>query len=260
MKILTFNCCAVPMLAPEVDARLTRMLDEIRRLDPDVVCLQELASAQQAQWLADHFAWRQSYFEKGRRDWTAGGLAVFSKIPFTATSFKPFSKQGPRLGYGMVFRMLGQGFMRLELGSPRTVLYHTHLIPDFAGRFTLTNYGKIQSAQAAELLEALRAERTASRALVVGCLNATPSSDILRKFAELRLGDILGGSEESSVVPEDRFPARLGGRRRLARLDYILDSAGAAQAWWVFDELHGFGDRRSTLSDHRGLLGQLGDA
>ena len=218
-----------------------RLLDEIRRIDPDVICLQELMSAAHAQWLHDHLGWKQSFWETGKRGWVAGGLAIFSKLPLTATSFRPFSRQAPLLGFGALSRLWGKGFMRIELGSPRTVLFHTDLIQDYgATRWTLTNYAKLQAAQAAEMTEAMRGERLAGRAIVAGCLNATPSSEVLRGLAQLRLADIMGGSEEPSTLPEDRLALRFGVRRRLARLDYILDS-------------------RSTLSYHRGLLGQMRD-
>ncbi|MBI4424757.1 MAG: endonuclease/exonuclease/phosphatase family protein [Elusimicrobia bacterium] len=260
MELLTFNCSALPLLTPDVDARLDLLARELRRLDPDLACLQELGlSAQVSRLAARLSAWPYGFWQPRWPGLVAGGLALFSKRPLRGASFHPYAEQCSWLGPGYLSRLAVKGWMRLDLGDPGPVVLHTHLMADYgASRRTWADYRGLQERQAAELASFAARDLAAGRRVVVaGDLNATPASEAFGRLTGLGLRDALGGSAEPSMVPESSFPRPWAIPRRLERLDYVLDSAPGARGFWTLDEVHAFGSRRMSLSDHRGLLAHL---
>lgn len=264
IRLLTFNCAAIPLLTPASGARLERLAAEVSRLEPDVVCLQELCLGSQARRLGRLLAAWPFRFLVPRAGLVAGGLAVFSKVPFREASFERFREQGPWLGYSCLARLSGKGFMRLVFDAPPLELFHTHLLADYsrcpgAG----APYGELQLKQLEQLLAALRGAGRERTMVLAGDLNFPPGSEPFRRLVEAGLEDPMEGVSEPSMVDEASFPTVPAVPRRMARLDYVLARSGSdplvlTGARYVLDARRERGPGRAfTLSDHRGVLAEF---
>ncbi|MBI4679513.1 MAG: endonuclease/exonuclease/phosphatase family protein [Elusimicrobia bacterium] len=267
LRILTFNCSAIPVLTPAVRPRLLRLTAEIRKLDPDLICLQEVGLESYARLLKERLRrWPFSFWERARRGGVVcGGLAVFSKKPFYEACFEPFSRQGPWLGYSLLARMSRKGIMRLKFRDPELELLHAHPVADYsATRRTWTRYAKLQERQVAQLIGRVRSSGHSGRLVVAGDLNFTPDSGSYAAMTDgLGLVDLMEGERRPSILSDREWGASFWIPRRRVRIDYLLVSRdlirrGKTRAGYVFDRVFRWSRTlESALSDHCGVLGEL---
>lgn len=262
MRILTYNCCALPVLTGDIGLRLSLAAEAIARLDPEMILLQEIfltghlaaVRAGLPEW--PHAAWGARAFAR-----VAGGLCLLSKRPIRRWGFERFAAQGPAWRFSALVRLSPKGFLWAELRNPATLVVHTHLVADY--RIGIEGRNPYPSAQAAQLGQiAAHIDGLAGPAAVIvaGDLNMRPDAPALRRFRdELRLSDAMEHSTSPSVIEEPyyRLPY-LGASNR--RFDYVLfrGPSGAATAEYVLGERPlSRNGREITLSDHLGVLAEL---
>lgn len=262
MRIITYNCCALPLLTGDIGRRLALAAEEISRLDPDLILLQELFLAGQLAAVRSGLArWPHSAWQPRSLARVAGGLYLLSKRPIRRWGFESFADQGPAWRFSALVRLSPKGFVWAELEDPATFLVHTHLVADY--RLGVGGRNPYPSAQAAQLGQiAARVAALAGPATVVvaGDLNMRPDEPALRRFLdELRLSDAMAHSTSASVIDEPyyRLPFIAAPNRRF---DYVLfrGPAGRVKAGYVLGgrPLSRNG-RKITLSDHLGVLAEL---
>lgn len=293
MRILTYNCCALPVLTGELKARLTRIGSEIASLDPDVVLLQEVFLPRHLRILRDGLArWRYAY--SGVRAWRTfgGGLAVFSKHPLAEPGFVRFRDQGQLLRYSLLARVSRKGFITAIVepeGAPPFRLVATHPIADYRvwrsgpaladarGAKTMREYlwkkgavirgdpyPVLQGRQMAQLTAYLTGLEPGLPLVVGGDFNLTPVSRLMRDFLRATgLCDCMGGSLAPSIMAERYYRLPYHGAPD-RRIDYILLRGGRSgrfvprEARYVLERPVPVGGSRSvTLSDHLGVLVEL---
>ena len=262
MRILTYNCCALPVLTGDIGRRLALAAEAIARLDPDMILLQEIfLTGQLAAVRAGlpgwpHAAWGARSF--GR---VAGGICLLSKRPIRRWGFERFAAQGPALRFSALVRLSPKGFLWAEFKDPAALVVHAHLLADYriglAGR---NPYPAAQAAQLEQIAAHLRPIDARAPLIVSGDLNMRPDAPALARFRdELGLSDAMGPEAAPSVISEPyyRLPFCEAPDRRF---DYVLfrGTEGRATAEYVLRErpLTRNG-REITLSDHLGVLVEL---
>lgn len=270
MRLLTFNCSALPLLTPRVSERMALITAGIRALDPDIACLQEVGLERHAASLATSLAgWPHAWWQRRPLGLIAGGLVLFAKRPFVRARFTAFREQGPWLGHSYLARLSRKGFMVVDWEEPALRLVHTHPLADYGASLRVrTDYAALQQRQYAQLIEELRRGLSAVGVgrpflALAGDLNIVPESPLYRNLvSELALTDLMAGSREPSMVAEECFKAFPGVPKRPARLDYILVSCDGGirdgRAFFAMDRPLEFADGgQGTLSDHRGVVGEF---
>ena len=270
MRVLTFNCCALPWLTRDIPARLRRLGREIVELDPDLILLQELFLARHLGIVREALKdWPHAFFGPRTLRRHAGGLAIFSRYPLMGAKYFQYREQGSWIRYSALAKFSGKGYMAAKLKLPRGAnckLVHTHMLADYR-RPTKTRAGRrdpytvFQHGQVEELRAFIGGMDREEPALLVGDFNLTPKSEMMRRFLKRTgLSDSMAGVRTPSIigrkyyqVPFNRAPGK--------RLDYVLHRGGggwkvAAGKWrYVFERPRKLDNsRRVTLSDHRGIL------
>jgi Endonuclease/Exonuclease/phosphatase family len=268
LRIVTYNCCAVPLLTGKVGERLRLAAHDISALAPSVVLFQEVYFERQHRTIER--ALGLPYGFRARRFGVAlkGGLSAFSRTPIAESRFVPFRDQGPRWGYAMPGRLCLRGFMYLRLGHPPLHVVNTHPIADFYHDvFELKNgeqspFPRYQASQLAQVAEFVRRLSADVPLVVCGDLNITPGSLIFRRFvADLHLRDAMAGSPCPSVMTGTFWGIRHA-EAPDKRLDYVLVRDGSSrpasvEARLALAESRMIGGTRATLSDHFAVVADL---
>jgi endonuclease/exonuclease/phosphatase family metal-dependent hydrolase len=235
-------------VAADPERRLRGIAAVLRRVNADVVCLQEVENRGVLEDLNDRLLGGLGYeavlFEGN--DGRGIDVAMLTRLPvLSATSYRHLRFPGPD---GLTrFR---RDLLRVELGPPLDAdVYLVHLKSKAGGG----------QADAVRLAEA----RTASailggelevnpdyRALVAGDFNDVADSPALRTFSVADLRDPLAGSDAYSYHPE----------RYRSRIDFMLLTRGLAaelddESARVVSSLPGV--RLETLSDHYPVVLEL---
>ena len=130
VKTLSFNFCGLPILNKK--KRLELSLNELGRLKPDIIFLQELLFPYDARKTAN-FLQRlglKSYYEKKNKIFNIGGLLIASKFAIEEAGFEPFYDKKPLLSvYTMAEKSITKGFLYLtvRIGQKKMSLITTHL-------------------------------------------------------------------------------------------------------------------------------------
>lgn len=293
MKILTYNCCAIPFFSGDIVARLRRIAKRVSTLDPDIFLLQELFLPRHVKELRPRLA-RWPHFFTAVKAWRTfgGGLAVFSKFPLDKTHFVRFRSQGPLLRYSLLARVSRKGYISTVVRPPGGKdfrLICTHLIADYriwrsgpAGsdghgaktwaeylwkRGALARgdpYPNLQGKQLDQLKAHIKRKPRDLPLILGGDLNMPPHSKLLRGFIrETGLSDTMERAVEPTVIGRKyyRLPFHDAPKKRL---DYVLCREGKRGSYrarrhrYVLTQPAKISElRHVTLSDHFGVLVDL---
>ncbi len=273
MRILTYNCCALPVFAGDIRARLKRIGLEVAALDPDLILLQEIFLPAHLKVLQARLkGWPHVFF--GKRSWRrhAGGLAIFSRYPLESPRFIKYREQGSWLRYSVLAKFSGKGYMSARLHGPSGAVFelvHTHLIADYrrpavAEGSRRDPYPKFQKGQIEELSRFVRGLDRSRPLLLAGDFNMPPHSKLLRALLKRSgLRDGMEGVLEPSILDRRyyRLPYRPAPDKRL---DYVFHRGGGKWTVDVRESRYVFkgavqleNSRRVELSDHHGVLTEL---
>lgn len=293
MRVFTYNCCGIPFFSKDIPHRIHLIANEIARLDPDLVLLQEVFLEGHVRILKKRLR-KWPHMFSAARAWRTlgGGLAVFSKAPLRDVRFVRFRSQGPIFRYSAFARVSRKGYVSALVeppGRPSFRVVTTHLIadyrcwrqgpagPDARGAKTLLEslwkrgalargdpYPGLQKSQIVAVGNYIGTLDRGTPLLVCGDFNMTPRSPLLRDFLrKTGLTDSMEGVLKPSVIKERyyRLPFHDAPNRRL---DYVLHRAGGGTGFsvrgarYVCDgKFRMKGKRRGALSDHLAVLVDL---
>lgn len=265
MRILTYNCCALPLLTGDIGRRLALAAEAISRLDPEMILLQEIFLTSQLAVFRSRLAgWPHAAWEPRSLSRVSGGLVLLSKRPIRRWGFVSFAVQGPAWRFSALVRLSPKGFLWAEFEDPVALVVHTHLVADYRiGLRGRNPYPSAQAEQLGQIAAYLAPLGGGAPVVVAGDLNMQPDAPALRLFLdELRLSDAMEHEAPPSVIDEPyyRLPFFAAPNRRF---DYVLfrGPAGRATAEYVLRERPLTRNGRGiTLSDHLGVLAELPQA
>lgn len=260
LKVLTLNCFGVPIFAPFTSKRLRLIADEIIRLDPDVVCLQEiflpwhkrLIKKKLAKHYPDYFLPVNGLLRTG------GGLAIFSKLPLAEKKYLPFSRSGYWTDLTWSDKIARKGLIEIKFDLPSPWrLFNVHLTSNYHESFDPRDLqAQLQRIQLDELAKSVNETAGTYPCLVAGDLNITPDSYLIKDFL------IDGKLEDLTVTCEcTKRSINIYNLHRLfknvihiRKEDYILGRNLARQnSRWQYV----INDSQRPLSDHFGIMAEI---
>jgi len=241
LRIVTWNVWGVPLITSHLDERMAGLPDALASLEADIVCLQELWTAEHAQSVSERLA-KRGFLHFRRLESPGGltGLFVASKLPLGAATFRPFSLGRMPHSFWhldwLVEKGVGDVTVTTPLGDVR--VQNTHL----QAQYRTDRYGAERLAQALEVVLGNRA-RANEPLVVAGDFNGE-GNELPRRV----LGDLGGLEDAAPSSTEDSVYARGGGG-----VSVRVVSARTALGDAVSLE-HG---AREPLSDHAALVVEL---
>lgn len=190
--------------------RLAVILDTLRALDPDVICLQEVLQNEglpnQADTIGDSLGYRRVFASvDGPEQLKRYGNAILARHPLTEASSK---KLEPLADYRVV------AHARAEVGERALEVYCTHLHHTSEGR-------GIRATQVRDLLGFIRDTRTpGAPILLAGDFNAPPDAPELRPLGEEFVDAYAATHPEQVGVLVTTLNPALGHTPR--RIDYLF--------------------------------------
>lgn len=256
MKILTFNCCGVPLDSLYLSKRMRLIAKQINKLNPDLVFLQEVflpwhkkVFVKILDGLPYHYLPRNGIFRTG------GGLCCFSRYPIIKKDFYAFSKSGYWSDLTKVDKLVRKGFVRLKIKGPRTFyVFNTHLTANYRADYSLANQQVfLQKLQLNQLARGINRIPSKIPCLVVGDFNMPASADLFSDFLKVANCKDLTISPRPSVRNDCYIlPAFLYATAHRKKVDYILFKGNRKTCRWKYV----FNDKEA-LSDHLGILADI---
>jgi endonuclease/exonuclease/phosphatase family metal-dependent hydrolase len=266
IRFTTLNAWALPEpFSRHLDGRLHAIGEELVRLAPDVVALQEV-------WTADA---RHRLIEAGRRagcvhvwhrDATLGGsgLLVLSRFPIAHARFTRFAVSGlpQRVQHADYYG--GKGFVQIQLRTPvaEVEVVTTHLQAAYGGPPSEDEYLGHRIAQIVEIAAGLASLHRP--VVLLGDFNFYDDrAEISILTGLLGVRDVaaeLGCEQETAIT---RSPYRMNERPPGSRPDYVFARGGASgrllarDVRRVFDAEFEVAGERATFSDHAGVWAEL---
>ena len=255
-SLLTFNCFGLWL--PNTRYRLLALAKELEQSPYQVVCLQEIQLHEYQRLLVRECASYPYSFHEPYLHCPKGGLLTLSRLPFTSTSFEPYTERGswytPMLLDRLFFK--GMAITRLTWNDIPLVMINTHLLANFAGDWERRGmYAQVEERQLRQLAETVQAQAMDSIVIVVGDFNIPRGSGLYRDFLlHSDLTDLLAGDSRPTL----RIPFEATSRFSLS-IDYVLVRIPDRYPVKIdcdlcFSEKYLIGhQRRGYLSDHLGI-------
>lgn len=217
-SLLTLNCFGLWL--PDTERRLLALAKELKQSLYQVVCLQEIQLHKYQRLLVKEsdypYSFHEPYFHCPK-----GGLLTLSRLPFTSTSFEPYTERGswytPMLLDRLFFK--GMSITGFTWNDLPVVIVNTHLLANFAGDWERRGmYAQVEEKQLRHLAETVRAQPDDSIVIVVGDFNIPRGSGLYQDFlVHSGLTDLLAGDSRPTL----RMPFK-GASRFSLSIDYIL--------------------------------------
>lgn len=161
LKILTWNCQGLP--ASHREERFPLLAKKIEALSPDVAFLQEVIFSGDEKYF--HLeGYHRAFLPRGPVMY--GGLMTLCRRPLQGMRFTPFQRQGAWHNLQVTDRLLGKGYLEVEVPGWGLRLLNTHLVSTYRER--VFREDENQAAQLEQLLA--RAERM-DRVVIGGDFN-----------------------------------------------------------------------------------------
>jgi endonuclease/exonuclease/phosphatase family metal-dependent hydrolase len=208
---LTMNCFGVP--APSTLRRLRTLATELRQLDADVVCLQEVQAHPYRRLLTRLCADVYPYHaHEPFVHAPTGGLLTLSRHPVTQSRFILYRERGLWYTPALADWILHKGVLLTHLqyeGVPIVVL-NTHLTANYSGDWSPQNrFAKQEWEQLQQLADLVNTQPSASLVWVVGDFNIPRGSWLADQFLQRSgLIDPLAGDLRPTFRPWKGLPAR----------------------------------------------------
>ena len=218
-SLLTLNTFGVPFYIS--GRRIARLVNELNRLAPTVICLQEI---QQNAYIpiVQHGLGEYPHLAFERKGLAPkGGLLTASRSMPDHYKFFPFPNRGRWLGVGFSDWALYKGVLavELEVEGRRVIVLNTHLHANYAGSWLPKNgFARIQHDQVQFLTEMVHAQPEDSLVVVCGDFNF-PRKTFLYEELILQSGliDPLADDLRPTYRPFPLVPSRWA-----ISLDFVL--------------------------------------
>jgi endonuclease/exonuclease/phosphatase family metal-dependent hydrolase len=264
LVVASLNIHGVPFSRVPATVRAARIGDVASRLDPDVLCVQEVHTYPVLRALA---ASVPSLPYPGHVPGAArpsGGLVTFTREPAGRVTFAPLP--GPGGQPDRLRRLLNaerrKALLVTELAGGAGTVINLHLSPNRDGDWSPGNrYEAVHRAQLAAVAGQAAGEgaRHDGPLIVTGDFNVAKDSELFTGFArQSGLADAFAGQLPATFRGRPGRPGRC--------IDHLLyrpgrDGLSAVAAGLAFAEPESFaGGQRGFLSDHQGLLVTLGNS
>ena len=233
-----------------LDRRLTIIASEIRQLDPDIVCLQEVpwrpGLGTAAHYLARETGLNHLYLRANGNRWAIlfeEGEAILSRYPLRDPGFVELA---PRAGF-FEHRVALRATAETPWGAVQVFVTHlTHSDPE-------TNQGQI-----AALKSYVEGSAAGGRAIVAGDFNATEDSPQIRELGWIDTYRIAHPGDQGPTCCVDDLTAGPDEYLKM-RIDYVFET-GDSEELRVVDSRRVFAEPYGTraawlwASDHGGVL------
>ncbi|XWX04936.1 endonuclease/exonuclease/phosphatase family protein [Aggregatilineales bacterium SYSU G02658] len=226
LSIYTLNTW-FPPYSQHRAARARAISQEILRLTPDVVCLQELFLSEPRQIvtsaLAAAYPYRR-YFESG---WIGSGLFIASRLPVVYSAFERYRLGGKPedIKHGDYYAGKGISMIRVRLNDADIDIYNTHTHAQYEpaddNEYAFFNLSNLW--QAARFVKRVSGD---NRRVLVGDLNSRPDQlgyRLLRQIVPLQDAFTALHPDQSGYTFRASNPYATGPNQRL---DYVLHSSG----------------------------------
>jgi len=261
LTIVTLNCYGIPF-SPNRKGRFNLIAQEIERLNPDVVMLQEVWFKRDRRILEKLLLPKGWVFlPKNFSHHGPGGLLLITRgLSLNDYQFFKFKDQGPIKIPSVIDRLAGKGFqfVSLQKGNGQFSLINSHLLCRYRGGIQITKSHFRQLKQLKEFVESLKGP-----VILGGDLNINSSSQKTTSFKnELKLNERLG-KKEFTVDPKNLNRKRVGIMNLYYKYPYRCDYIFTDSAFYmahekvIFKNPLSLGRRIYHLSDHYGLLANV---
>lgn len=236
-------------------ARARAISQEILRLTPDVVCLQELFLSEPRQIvtsaLAAAYPYRR-YFESG---WIGSGLFIASRLPVVYSAFERYRLGGKPedIKHGDYYAGKGISMIRVRLNDTDIDIYNTHT----HAQYEPANDNEYAFFNLSNLWQAVRFIKRVSgdnRRILVGDLNSRPDQlgyRVMCQIALLQDAFTALHPDQSGYTFRASNPYASGPNQRL---DYVLHSSGLIPTDCTVLSSDVPADGALALSDHDALI------
>lgn len=209
--MLSFNAAGIPLVHPELAARLDAAGAAIAALGPDAVGLQELWLDADHRRLAAGAGLPEAVRPAGRGPLGAG-LSLLSRWPVVESALDTFTLKPSLLRLHQGEAAADKGVLYTLLRAPwgPVAVFNTHLIANYPADGAA--YRAIRLAQVFELWESIERHAAGRPTVVLGDLNAAPDAEAARVLLDLTgLADVCRRDGAETCAPPGR-----------ARIDYVL--------------------------------------
>lgn len=251
LTLLTYNVWGLPKwINGASQDRFARIADELERLRPDIILLQEVWT-RRAEEALPHGDWWVASTGPRFALWGRNGLVLLSRFEMLGGEFRPFEA-------GLLpDSIMSKGALKVTLrlpGGERVNVWNVHLQ---AGESGTGRAARVRSRQIRELLQWVRTTDDHQVADVVGGdFNCAPGSDNFREIKET-FGPALGAAAGEARPATYGWLASKTGEGRTLDHVFVLPRSGwrlrEARAGLAFDAPRV--DQR--LSDHRAVTAQF---
>jgi len=255
LSILSFNILGMPLLSRKYAPRLKKIVEEIARIDPDVVCLQEVWLGATKKYLVRQLAAVGfGHFYRPMAGWRLSGLLVLTKPKIFAPQKYFFAPSVENFSLPLTELLVASGYCWFELsvGGQKMIIVDLHLSVDW--QFNLASAQGLGLGRLAELSRLAKEIKNLGKRkiIVAGDFNLEKNSSVYRKFLQISgLDDPGRGSIfKTTLFNLYRWPMAKSGQQRDFIFTKNLDlSKIKVQLLWVqpFPQI-------GCLSDHAGLL------
>jgi endonuclease/exonuclease/phosphatase family metal-dependent hydrolase len=255
-SLLTFNCFGAPFWTPR--RRLRTLAQELDRLAPDVVCLQEVQSHAMRRLLTENCSIYNDYAFVSSKRAPRGSLLSLARAPLDLTDFDLYEAQGAWYAPTLMDRFTQKGALvsRLAYAGRQIVVINTHLVANYGANWQPESRpARDQQRQLHQLAAIVRTLPLDAILLVAGDFNLPRSSWLYDEFLELSgMRDPLAGDTRPTYRPFPGVPAHYA-----LPIDFVFVRLPADLHAYIESDLCLtektllVGGGQSYLSDHMGV-------
>jgi endonuclease/exonuclease/phosphatase family metal-dependent hydrolase len=260
LTLLTFNTFGI--LNWDTPFRLKRLIVELNRMAPDIVCLQEIHQHYFRRMIATGaLDYADAIFEPMRYR-PKGGLLTLIKGQRARTEFNLYQEQGPWASLNLMDRLLRKGMLLtyLETAGLPVVVINTHLIANYGAKYEPDAIAaRLQRAQLHQLAALVRAQADDALVVAMGDFNIPRHSWLYDEFVERSgMEDTLADDSRPTYRPLPGVPARYA-----LPIDFVFVRRPAGRAIsfasvFTLDQRQPLVGRYANfLSDHLGIHTEL---
>jgi endonuclease/exonuclease/phosphatase family metal-dependent hydrolase len=264
LSVLSLNLNITPLIG-KIYARLNFFCNQVQKLNPDIILLQELFGKKPKKFVIRNL--KKSgylYHPEKLNNWRKGGLFYLSKFKIQNHTYTPFLEQGPILPLSLFDRLIKKGLqtVKFTIGDKLVYILNTHLI---AQHYHTKWEQKANYRQVEELIEHTKQIKKQNPHLIIVCgdFNLEPKSENYQLLTKNNFYDPLHGSKEYTYSTDNVNIQRLiktiipiQSRRMDLMLFKGLKPADIEQKI-VFKNKEMFKNKEIQISDHYGLLSKI---
>lgn len=257
ISILNFNTLGTPFYARNIRLRYKKICEIIKKEQPDIVCLQEVATYFHLFLLKKYLPYPYYSYKKAFQG-PKGGLVIFSKIPLHTTLYKTFSTLGGLKDISLWSRIIQNGMLITNLNDIPVTIINTHTFTDFEFEWSPQNrFYRYVKAQVEQIASEVNKQKQ-QYILLTGDYNMKKNSTLYKFLVkQTKVIDIFH-TFSSPTYFKDRLDYKFAGKSS-ERIDFIFlknhkKKIGVLSREELFTkEVLLANKKKSYLSDHIGL-------